>query len=161
MAYAVEQNIPCLLLELVLRCSQPSHEWFAVTTCSCSAAFIMAQVFSSVFAVSTKSCLQLSSWSLLCMVLTFTLNSYIKSEISSHLLYCFGRIESVYYHNCSLHTELTPKRFTELSRYPFLHCFNHKFSSQKKAVSPIHFVKLPISFSAFRQSHSFDLDFSS
>lgn len=161
MPYSVEQYIPHLLSELVLRCSQSSHEWFAVTTCSCSAAFILAQLFSSVFAVSTKTCLQLSSWSLLCAVLTFTLNSYTKSEISFHLLYCFGRMESVYCHNCSPHTELTPKRFTEISRYSvFTVLITSWVPISKKCVQST-LWNCPVSFSAFRQSHSFDLDFSS
>lgn len=121
MPYAVEQCIPHLLLDLVLRSSQSPLAWFAVIACSWMLQHYHGTAFSSVFAVSTKTCLQLSSWSLLCIVLTFTFSSYTKSEISFHLLYCFGRMESIYYHNCSLHTELTPKKIYWALQIFFLH----------------------------------------
>lgn len=103
----------------------------------------MVQLFCSVFVVRTKICSDPSSQSLPCMMLTFALSNYAKSEISFHLLYCFCRTVTAYCHTCGLYKPLISKRFTELSRYSFFTLLITSWVHKSKQWSPVHFVKLP------------------
>lgn len=100
----------------------------------------MVQLFCSVFIVRTKICSGPSSWSLPCMMLTFALSNYAKSEIS-FLLYCFCTIVTVFCHICGLYKPLISRSFTELSRYSFLTLLIRSWIHKSKQWSPVHFVK--------------------
>lgn len=128
MPYTIEQYIAYLLAELVLKCSLFSHEWFApYTFLFCCIHLGIACFFSLCF--QHKSLLAGKARGHYCHSVNFYLE--IPHSLRSVFTCCtlLWQNSLVYCHNCSLHTEFTPKRFIELSRYTLFTCFKHKLRS--------------------------------